>query len=228
MPPFTFEDAVLRATDPAQLDAYVGFGVAEVAYVLARRESPAAQAIVSLLALDEAYFDDIVLAAGASSLVARGFAIPQGDDGATDELRGPAAVLEYVLSMATRWTRIAFVGPAETDIAFFVEAPELAVLVQPRAVGTWWVLTKQPDIAAGTMLDLLVTEHVETDPATTASFETSTTEHSGALFLRRRGDDWEASPGASTNGDPHVDVVPAADVPARIDSFLGSVTGTRS
>ncbi|HYQ32540.1 MAG TPA: hypothetical protein VEQ83_04955, partial [Lapillicoccus sp.] len=85
-------------------DDVFGLGAAELAYLMSRHETPAGQRSRRLLMLDPRSADDAALLAGASSLASRGW-LTLGDDGAATT-RSNAALVEYAVGAATRWTRV--------------------------------------------------------------------------------------------------------------------------
>lgn len=117
----------------------VGFGLAEVAYLLSRHTGAPAARSRALLLTDTLAGDDNFLRAGASSLVARGL-LGEGDDGAP-EARGWAALLEYALVVGTTWAELGIAREDGTldDLAIIATAPAVSAVMQPRAVGSWFV-----------------------------------------------------------------------------------------
>ena len=98
---------------------------------MARHETPAGERSRRLLMLDPRTADDAALLAGASSLASRGW-VTVSDDG-TPQSRSNAALVEYAVGAATRWTRIGLVGEnvGQADFAILVESDTVIALTQP-------------------------------------------------------------------------------------------------
>ena len=126
-------------------EGVVGFGAAELAYVLARHDGPAALKTREVLMLDPRQTSDGIRLAGASSLVARGWLV-EGDTDAGDT-KSYAALLEYATGQSYRWSRIGLVDPTTKDVDFVVllESDTVVALLQPRIYASWFVRFGEPD-----------------------------------------------------------------------------------
>jgi hypothetical protein len=111
---------------------------------------------------------DDVRRAGLSSLLARG--LVQQEDGKFLP-RSAAALLDYAAGAAERWTTVAITHDQGADVAVVLHAPEVVALMQPRALGSWFVAfagsSRDPDTAVAALQDAVRTEHPE------ATFEVS-------------------------------------------------------
>ena len=117
-------------------DNVYGFGWAEIRYLLGRHRGERTEMTTRSLGFDAAPDDEVVVAAGVASLLARGLAAAEGDRAVS---RGEAAVLETVLSGARRWTGISFRDGDEGDLMVVLEDGGIIAMLQPRSLGTWFV-----------------------------------------------------------------------------------------
>lgn len=133
----TFEGTELAAV--RMPDGVIGFGLAEVAYLLARHEdSDEARWARELIGLDDLPVGDDFLRSGASSLVARGLLTQRSDErGARTVSLADAAVMEYVLGASSRWIQIRMVNDEGPDEALIGIAPAAIGVLQPRMIGAW-------------------------------------------------------------------------------------------
>src|SRR6476620_7952430 len=159
-----------------------GLGAAELAYLMSRHETPAGERSRRLLMLDPRSADDAALLAGASSLASRGW-LTLDDDG-TAETRSNAALVEYAVGAATRWTRVGLVGENVSQLDF-------AVLVESDNVGA--------------LVTGLVRERFDANPQSGVFLEVQTLEGSSNLALRRSESGFEAltdvaGPGTGSGG----------------------------
>lgn len=118
-------------------EGMVGFGLAEVAYLLSRHDTPAVKRAYRLFDLDDGIdLTDDFLRSGASSLFARGF-LRQNTNGTSTTLSA-AALMEYVTGANTSQTVVEIVSAQSMDAAVVLIAPEVLATLQPRAMGTWF------------------------------------------------------------------------------------------
>ena len=117
-------------------DNVYGFGWAEIRYLLGRHRGERTEMTTRSLGFDAAPNDEVVVAAGVASLLARGLAAAEGDRAVS---RGEAAVLETVLAGARRWTGISFRDGDEGDLMVVLEDGGIIAMLQPRSLGTWFV-----------------------------------------------------------------------------------------
>jgi hypothetical protein len=186
-------------------DEVFGLGAAELAYLMARHETPGGQRSRQLLMLDPRAADDAALLAGASSLASRGW-LAVHEDG-THESRSNAALVEYAVGAATRWTRIGLVGEnvSQADFAILLESDTVIALMQPRQLASWFIRLGQQDGGTGALVTGLVRERFAANPQAGVFLEVQTLEGSSNLAIRRDGDGFEAlvdvaGPGTGTGG----------------------------
>src|SRR5688572_30556212 len=101
----------MKGTPPEAVelpDGIYGFGAAEMAFLLARHDTPASLMSRSVVLLDPAMAGEGVLLSGASSLVSRGLFVTSADG--PGDTRSVAALVEYALGQAVRWSQIGWVN----------------------------------------------------------------------------------------------------------------------
>jgi len=186
-------------------DDVFGLGAAELAYLMSRHETPAGERSRRLLMLDPRSADDAALLAGASSLASRGW-LTLDDDG-TAETRSNAALVEYAVGAATRWTRVGLVGEnvSQLDFAVLVESDTVVALMQPRQLASWFIRLGERTGDVGALVTGLVRERFDADPQSGVFLEVQTLEGSSNLAIRRSGSGFEAltdvaGPGTGSGG----------------------------
>ena len=189
----------------------IGFGVGEFAYLLNVFEGPARDRSVSVFRAEE-MIDDVTLStAGASSLLARDMATIDADG----ELgvKGVAAAVATALGQAKRWTEISLLTADSMDNVAFVEAPDVAIMLQPRLLGTWFVFAKDPALSSAEATLRIVQQHVAENPEGSAYFVFKTLDSEQHLLVRREGKSW-------TTGTPDFDKDEVAEMPGLDDAGL--------
>ncbi|GGM97303.1 hypothetical protein GCM10009721_25330 [Terrabacter tumescens] len=186
-------------------DDVFGLGAAELAYLMARHETPAGERSRRLLMLDPRSADDAALLAGASSLASRGW-LTVTDDGEA-QTRSNAALVEYAVGAATRWTRVGLVGEnaSQMDFAILVESDTVIALMQPRQLASWFIRLGERNGETGALVTGLVKERFAANPESGVFLEVQTLEGSSNLAVRRSGSGFEAladvaGPGTGTGG----------------------------
>ncbi|WP_330476472.1 hypothetical protein [Terrabacter sp. C0L_2] len=186
-------------------DDVFGLGAAELAYLMARHETPAGERSRRLLMLDPHSADDAALLAGASSLASRGW-LTVTDDGEA-QTRSNAALVEYAVGAATRWTRVGLVGEnaSQMDFAILVESDTVIALMQPRQLASWFIRLGERNGETGALVTGLVRERFAANPESGVFLEVQTLEGSSNLAVRRSGSGFEAladvaGPGTGTGG----------------------------
>lgn len=180
---------------------FVGFGFAELSYLLARYSGEPVERSRKMLMLSSSSSE--VTSAGVSSLVARDFIRVNGDD---LDLVGPPAVLAHTLSTAVRWTQIGLVGDEQVDGALYVQSRDAAVIMQPRVLGTWFVLVQSPEVSAAEAIFSVISSFIDNSPAGAVFLGSETANGSDAVFVRRLGDDeWNLVVAPDDDDDAGVD-----------------------
>jgi hypothetical protein len=166
----------------------IGFGVGELAYLLNVFEGPARDRSVSVFRAEELVEDSTLNTAGASSLLARDLALV-GDD---DELgvKGVAAAVATAMGHAARWTEMSLLTEDSMDNVVLLEAPEVSLMLQPRALGTWFAFAQDPTISSAEAILRVLRQHVDEHPGGTAYLVFKTLQDEKHLLIRRDGDSW--------------------------------------
>lgn len=165
----------------------VGFGAGEFAYLLNVFTGPASDKSVEVFRAGDAVSDQVLLSAGASSLLARGYAEVEGEDLGVS---GVAAAVAACLGEATHWTEITLMTPESMDSVIQVESPSTRLLFQPRLLATWFVFAQDPAKSPGRVTAEIVRQHaVETDGGST-SLTVRTLGDERRLLVRPDGERW--------------------------------------
>ncbi|WP_415855327.1 hypothetical protein [Sinomonas sp. G460-2] len=140
----------------------LGFGFGEILALLAVHGGDAAPGTAELLGLDDYTQLPEVIASGASSLVARGYAhVAPSAELAID---GPIAGIAAALGGAERRMDLTLEAPGLTDRIVLLEAPGVAILLRPRAYSTWWALPQRADVPPAEATFMLVQGHLAEHP----------------------------------------------------------------
>lgn len=166
----------------------IGFGVGEFAYLLNVFEGPARDRSVSVFRAEELVDDVTLSTAGASSLMARDLATV--DDDGDLGVKGVAAAVATALGQAARWTELSLLTTDSMDNVVLVEAPDVALMLQPRLLGTWFVFAQDPAISSAEATLRVVRQHVEQNPGGTAYLVFKTLDAEKHLLIRRGEDSW--------------------------------------
>ncbi|WP_291050636.1 hypothetical protein [Herbiconiux sp.] len=157
-----------RSTTPPPSDTPT-FGAGEVAYALSLTDGVARMQAEKFLQVAPDFVTDQIAALGASSLVARGELLIEGD---VLQPRGALRLFIGVLQNAVRWTEIGLVNDDGVEAALYLQSSELSIFLQPAAMSTWVMVVKAPEVADAAMLEQIVTSNVPRHPSGTAYFGT--------------------------------------------------------
>lgn len=166
----------------------IGFGVGEFAYLLNVFEGPARDRSVSVFRAGELVDDITLTTAGASSLLARDLAAV--DDGGDLGVKGVAAAVATALGQAESWTELSLLTGDSMDNVVLLEAPGVALMLQPRLLGTWFVFAQDPAISSAEATLRVIRRHVADNPGGTAYLVFKTLDAEKHLLVRRGGDSW--------------------------------------
>jgi len=166
----------------------IGFGVGELAYLLNFFEGPSRDRSVGVFRAEELVEDSTLNTAGASSLLARDLAVVSDDDQVG--VKGVAAAVATAMGHATRWTEMSLLTEDSMDNVVLVEAPEVALMLQPRALGTWFAFAQDPTIGSAEAILRVLRQHVEEQPGGTAYLVFKTLQEEKHLLVRRDGNGW--------------------------------------
>ena len=189
----------------------IGFGVGEFAYLLNVFDGSARDRLVAVFHAEEMVDDVTLSTAGASSLMARDMATvdAEGRLGVT----GVAAAVATALGRATRWTEISLLTADAMDNVALLEAPGVALMLQPRLLGTWFAFAQDPSISSSEATLRVVRQHVEENPEGSAYLVFKTLNSEKNLLVRRDGDSW-------VTGIPDFDADEVAESPGLDDAGL--------
>jgi len=178
-----------QATNEPRLGVdVIGFGVGEIAYLLNVFDGPARDRSVTVFRAGEMVDDVTLSTAGASSLLARDMAAV--DDEGRLGVTGVAAAVAAALGQATRWTEVSLLAAEAMDNVLLVEAPGVALMLQPRVLGTWFVFAQDPAITPAEATLRLVRQHVQDNPGGSAYFVFKTLTTENHLLVRSEGGTW--------------------------------------
>jgi hypothetical protein len=166
----------------------IGFGFAELLLLLNLRRGPAAEASAKALRLAEELDDASLLAAGASSLVARGLATvePGGDL----SVAGPVAAVTSALTEAAKRVQINLLTADSVDNVLSLESPEYQILLQPRAYLSWFAMAQRPDATPAEANFYIVRKHLEDNPSGGATIRLLQNDAEKQLLVKRNGQRW--------------------------------------
>ena len=198
-----------RAGSGSAYPEELGLGFGEILALLALHGGGAAGSTAELLGLDEYARLPEIVSAGASSLVARGYARVSASGELTVD--GPIAGVAAALGGAERRMDLALEATGWTDRIVLLEAPGIAILLRPRAYGTWWALPQRTDVSAAEATLYLVQGHLEEHPDGRVLVERHEVGEGYALSVRRAGSgEWllgVKSPGADAAPEEPGDAV---------------------
>lgn len=177
----------------------IGFGFAEVAALLSLAPGAAATASAAALRVNDEVGDTRMVAAGGSSLVARGLAVP--DDDGVLSVGGPVAAVTRALTTAQRRIEISLVAPNYSDSVVSIESAEYEILMQPRSHLTWFAMAKRPDITGAEANFFIVQSHCAEHPDGGAIVKNRETPDAGELLIKAESGAWTVGrrqPGADS------------------------------
>lgn len=170
-----------------QTSTAIGFGYAEIAYLLKRMSTPEAEMSATVLRLKEEMDSDVLPVAGASSLLGRGFATIVDDEIEVEDAALPVA---YALGRATLWTEISLLQGDISDTVVHVESDPVSLLLQPRTLMTWFVFAQDPDVDGPDAELEVIEEHVRQHPESTAMLRARVSGAEKLLLVRPDGQGW--------------------------------------
>ncbi|UVJ38605.1 hypothetical protein [Arthrobacter sp. CJ23] len=201
-------------------DTSLGFGIAEMAYILQLQSTPASVSSTRWLRLGDEAEDHDLIRAGLSSLIARGLASVDKEGQISFDQR--VDVVAYTLAAAARWTQIDLLQSAELgDTVLHVESDKTKLLLQPRTMQAWFALPQDPAISAEAAEAFLVREHLTEHADGGVRLRTSGPEGDFQLVVRKDTRGWVC---AAVDGD-----TVGAEIPVHGDADLLQVlAGFRS
>jgi hypothetical protein len=169
-------------------DTSVGFGLAEMAYLVHLQPTPGSRASASWLRLTEESENQELIGAGLSSLIARGLATVNGS--AVDfDMR--VDVVAYTLANALRWTQLDLLLDAERgDSVLHAESDRTTLIFQPRTMMSWFALPQDPKISAAAAEAFIVREHLGQNPEGGVRIRSGSRPGSRQLLVRKDTKGW--------------------------------------
>ncbi|WP_299167015.1 hypothetical protein [uncultured Arthrobacter sp.] len=177
----------------------IGFGFAEVAALLNLAPGAAATASAAALRVSDEIGETRIVAAGGSSLVARGLAFPDNDG--VLSVGGPVAAVTRALTTAQRRIEISLIAPSYSDSVISIESAEYEILMQPRSHLTWFAMAKRPDITGAEANLFIVQSHCAEHPDGGAIVKNRETPEAADLLIKVEEGAWTVGhrlPGADS------------------------------
>lgn len=201
-------------------DSSIGFGIAEMAYILQLQDTAAATESATWLRLKDESANLDMIRAGLSSLVARRMAMANAESELS--FTPQVDVVAYTLAKAARWTQIDLLQSAVLgDSVLHVESDRTKLLFQPRTMQAWFVLPQDPATSAEAAQSYVVRDHLATHPDGGVRLRTSGPQGQYELLVRKEAKGWVC---ATVAGD---DVGPAT-VPLDEDGLHRCLVSFRS
>lgn len=173
------------ATGADQPEAY-GFGFAEIAYLL-KAVGPDGAKSAEILRLEPEVADERLCAAGASSLLGRGFLTVEGEDLI---FAGPAVAIAYAFAKAHRWTEISLMAEDSIDSVLHIESDSVSLLLQPRTLQTWFIFAQDPAVQGAAAELEMLKKHVADHAGGSAYLKCRERNGDSDLMLRSDGGNW--------------------------------------
>lgn len=166
----------------------IGFGFAEMAALLNLAPGEAATKSAAALRIPDEAVDPRMIAAGASSLVARGQATA-GPDGVLS-VSGPVAAVTTALTSAVRRVELSLLAPDNSDSILLIESADVAVLLQPRSHLTWFALAPKPGPDGAETVLSVIHAQLEEHPDGGVIVKNRETPEAAELLVKRSGGAW--------------------------------------
>lgn len=172
-----------ETTDTAE---FIGFGAAEMAYILSELDERGGNQAAATLRLDRNDFTPQVVSLGASSLFARGMLDVAPD---IPRLTGDAAAIGTVIASATAWIQIGLAAATDevVDGAVLISANGSGIMLQPRALGSWLVTGTAPGLSNADVCLTIATSFTAEHPSGAVFLASTTAETISTAFVRRSG-----------------------------------------
>lgn len=167
---------------------------AELAALVELVDNDAAREVARRLRLDQLPTPETAVRFGMSALIARGFAVVEGEDVSSAE---EATVIATVLGRAESFAEIGLVAETQSEGALLVVSPLGTILFGASSGETYECIAVQPDLDLGTvvagMVFAFLDNHAEAAGAVTL---TSPRGETKVAVRRRPDDDWEVATGS--------------------------------
>lgn len=170
-------------------DYSLGFGIADLAYVLQLQDTPASVTSAERLRLLPESQDAGLVRAGLSSLIARGLAKVAPDSVVTFDPR--VDIVAYTLGHAERWTQLDLLKSSDLgDTVLHVESDKTRLLFQPRTMLTWFAVPQDSGVSAEAAETYLISEHLRENPDGGVRIRTEGTAGQGEFVVKRDDGNW--------------------------------------
>jgi hypothetical protein len=169
-------------------DTSVGFGLAEMAYLIQLQQTAESRVSASWLRLGDESESQELINAGLSSLIARGMATVSGTK---VEFDSRVDVLAYTLAGARRWTQLDLLFNAQGgDTVLQAETDRTTLLFQPRTMMAWFVLPQDPKVPAVAGQSFIVRDHLAKNQDGGVRVRSGLERSSRQLLIRRSSAGW--------------------------------------
>jgi hypothetical protein len=132
-------------------DGVVNFAAHEILYILATVDDAASAAAAERLDLPAPEDRSTMLAAGLTSLYARGMVEVSDDE---VKLSEAAAIAGFVMTDSEVWVELAFITDEAVDAGWLVRRGDAAILLTPRRLGTFELRVLDPRLDGKWLADI--------------------------------------------------------------------------
>ena len=178
-----------------------GYSEAELLYLLTTSPGETADFSARVLGLDLVENRELLVDAGASALLARR-SLVFADDSQSVIPHQEALMLAYILTNAKRWTTYGVIAKDSGDSGFLIEADEGRVLVQPRALGTFWFIFLDVNAPIDEIFAATATSLTVEGAETAVLAEISSLTDVRAFTIHRTPNDWSFAWGIPGESEP--------------------------
>jgi hypothetical protein len=169
-------------------DTSLGFGVAEMAYLVQLQDTDESRASAAWLRLKEESENKQLVSAGLSSLIARRLAAV---DGTNVEFDAKVDAVAYTLSHAAKWTQLDLLMDAQrADSVLHAEAGKISLIFQPRTMMSWFVLPQDAHFSKEAAEAFIVREHLLKYPEGGVKIRSGRVPSSQQLLIRKDTRGW--------------------------------------
>ena len=174
-------------------DISLGFGIADMAYLLQLQNTQASITSAAMLRLGDEAKEAGLARAGLSSLIARGLAKVAPDSAVSFDPR--IDVVAYTVANAVRWTQLDLLQSAEVgDTVLQIESDKTRLLLQPRTMLTWFAVPQDPVVSPEAAGSYVIAQHLLEHPDGGVRIRTTGPAGSAELLVRRDEDHWVYAP----------------------------------
>jgi len=175
----------------------IGFGIAELAFLLSSFEGPGHDRSVEALDAGTWAADPTLSEVGVSGLAARGFVQPE-EDGLG--ISGAASAVAQVLGGGRLWITLQVsAGEGASSRLVMVEADGMRMLFQPGILSTWFATPLPEELTASQTAVSILHQHADENPGSQATVTVSTQERNSSYEVTRDAEGWRFA-GISANG----------------------------